>query len=265
MRRLKQILSWLLPMAVLAFMALGAFFTPHDPAQTHTKDKYLAPSWTYPLGTDGFGRCEWSRILAGGRTTLGIVLVGSAVVIVLGIVCGMLLARTGRRRNVLAESLLNAVTAIPPVAYLIIFIGIWGNSVPTMLVALVASLVLRMIRLVKSLVEAEYEKAYVLCAICCGASRLRLLTAQILPNILRAVVQYSCLSCAEMIIAISGFSFIGLSLGDDVIDWGVMLSDARAVAGTHPALLLIPMFFIFISALSFNVLGRLLERRGKPC
>ena len=71
---------------------------------------------------------------------MGIVLVGSAIVIVLGILFGILLAKTGRRRNILAESILNAVTAIPPVAYLIIFIGIWGNSIPTMLVALTASL-----------------------------------------------------------------------------------------------------------------------------
>lgn len=129
--------------------------------------------------------------------------------------------RPGRRRNILAESILNAVTAIPPVAYLIIFIGIWGNSIPTMLVALTASLVLRMIKLVKTLIEGEYDKAYIMCAIACGASKMRIMLVHILPNIIRDVVQFICLSCAEMIIAISGFSFIGLSLGDDVIDWGI--------------------------------------------
>ena len=93
-------------------------------------DKYLSSSAEYPFGTDDFGRCEFSRILEGGKTTLGIVLVGSAIVIVLGIFFGILLAKTGRRRNILAESILNAVTAIPPVAYLIIFIGIWGEQYP---------------------------------------------------------------------------------------------------------------------------------------
>ncbi len=189
-------------------------------------------------------------------------MVGSAIVILLGIFFGILLAKTGRRRNILAESILNAVTAIPPVAYLIIFIGIWGNSIPTMLVALTASLVLRMIKLVKTLIEGEYDKAYIMCAIACGASKMRIMLVHILPNIIRDIVQFICLSCAEMIIAISGFSFIGLSLGDDVIDWGVMLSDARALAGTHPQLLFYPIFFIFISSLCFNYLGRLLEKEG---
>lgn len=162
----------------------------------------------------------------------------------------------------MAESILNAVTAIPPVAYLIIFIGIWGNSIPTMLVALTASLILRMIKLVKTLIEVEYDKAYIMCAIACGASKVRIMLVHILPNIIRDIVQFICLSCAEMIIAISGFSFIGLSLGDDVIDWGVMLSDARALAETHPQLLLYPILFIFISSLCFNYLGRLLEKEG---
>ena len=246
----------------IAFFLFGSFFAPHDPTATNIRDKYLSSNAEYPFGTDDFGRCEFSRILEGGKTTLGIVLVGSSIVIVLGIFFGILLAKTGRRRNILAESILNAGTAIPPVAYLIIFIGIWGNSIPTMLVALTASLILRMIKLVKTLIEVEYDKAYIMCAIACGASKVRIMLVHILPNIIRDIVQFICLSCAEMIIAISGFSFIGLSLGDDVIDWGVMLSDARALAETHPQLLLYPILFIFISSLCFNYLGRLLEKEG---
>ena len=244
MSRTKHILSYAIPIVILLFFLFGSFFAPHDPTATNIRDKYLPSSAEYTFGT------------------AGIVLVGSAIVILLGILFGILLAKTGRRRNILAESILNAVTAIPPVAYLIIFIGIWGNSIPTMLVALTASLILRMIKLVKTLIEVEYDKAYIMCAIACGASKVRIMLVHILPNIIRDIVQFICLSCAEMIIAISGFSFIGLSLGDDVIDWGVMLSDARALAGTHPQLLLYPILFIFISSLCFNYLGRLLEKEG---
>lgn len=123
MSRTKHILSYAIPIVILLFFLFGSFFAPHDPTATNIRDKYLPSSAEYPFGTDDFGRCEFSRILEGGKTTLGIVLVGSAIVILLGILFGILLAKTGRRRNILAESILNAVTAIPPVAYLIIFIG----------------------------------------------------------------------------------------------------------------------------------------------
>ena len=91
------------------------------------------------LEQDDFGRCEFSRILEGGKTTLGIVLVGSAIVILLGILFGILLAKTGRRRNILGRKYFERSYSDTAGAYLIIFIGIWGNSIPTMLVALTAS------------------------------------------------------------------------------------------------------------------------------
>lgn len=259
MKKVKHILSYGLPIIVLMFCMFGFLFAPNDPARTNIRNKFLPSSPEYPFGTDEMGRCEFSRILEGGKTTLGIVFIGSIIVVVLGIVFGILLARTGRGRNVLSESLLNAVTAIPPVAYLIIFIGIWGNSIPTMLVALTASLILRMIKLVKTMVEIEYGKTYILCAIACGAGRMRIMLLHILPNIFRDIIQFICLSCADMIIAISGFSFIGLSLGDGVVDWGVMLSEARTLSGTRPALLVYPVLFIFICSLCFNYLGRLIK------
>lgn len=260
MNRTKHILCYAILISVLLFLLLGSFFAPHDPAATNIRDRFLSSSVEYPCGTDDFGRCEFSRLLEGGKTTLGIVLIGSSIVVVFGIFFGILLGNTGGRRNILMESILNSVTAIPPVAYLIIFIGIWGNSVSTMLVSLTASLILRMIKLVKTLVEEECAKAYIMCAIACGASKARIMLVHILPNIIQNIVQFICLSSAEMIIAISGFSFIGLSLGDDVIDWGAMLSAARPLAGTHPELLFYPILFIFISSLCFNYLGRLLEK-----
>lgn len=260
MKKARKNLDYAIPIAILMFCLFGFLFEPNSPYGTDIHNKFLPASGDYPFGTDEMGRCVLSRILEGGKTTLGIVLTGSSIVVVLGIVFGILLADTGRKRSVLSESLLNAVTAIPQVAYLIIFIGIWGNSIPAMLVALTASLILRMIKLVKTMVEIEYGKAYVMCAVACGASKVRIMLMDILPNIIRDIIQFICLSCAEMIIAISGFSFIGLLLGDGVIDWGVMLTDARSFAWTRPMLLLYPILFIFICSLCFNYIGRLLKR-----
>ena len=81
------------------------------------------------------GRCVLSRLLYGGRTTLGIVLVGAALVTLLGTVVGLVMGSNKNGRNIFLESVLNAVTAIPPMAYL--SMGQWhrnnddsGYSVP---------------------------------------------------------------------------------------------------------------------------------------
>lgn len=261
MKKFGKAMTLLFPMAVLTLFALGFLFTPNSPVKTNILEKYASASAKYPFGTDALGRCVFSRILVGGKTTLGIVLGGSAIVLVLGVTLGMLFARTKGSSSILSDSILNAVTAIPPIAYLIILIGIWGNSVATMIIALTVSLILRMIKLVMTLIEEEYSKAYVNCAIACGASRFRVMAVHILPVILRDIIQFICLSCSDMVLAISGFSFIGLTMGSDVIDWGLMLSDARSAASLHPALILYPLAFIFISSLCFNAIGNSLQRR----
>ncbi|PYG90257.1 peptide/nickel transport system permease protein [Ruminiclostridium sufflavum DSM 19573] len=258
---MKNKINIILPAAVILFCLFGFLLAAHNPKETNIMNKFMEPALQYPFGTDELGRCVFSRVLWGGWVTIGIVLAGSAIVAVFGSIIGLLLGQSSSVKNLVMDSLLNAVTAIPPIAYLIIFIGIWGNSIPTMLVALTASLILRMIKLVKTLTEVEMEKAYIMCAVSCGAGRARVLFVHILPNIIKGgIIHFLCLSCAEMIMAISGFSFIGLSLGDDVIDWGTMLASARNMIGMRPMLLFYPIFFIFLSTVSFNLLGKQLEK-----
>jgi ABC-type dipeptide/oligopeptide/nickel transport system permease subunit len=232
---------------------------PNNPYAMDAAHKFASFSADYPFGTDQYGRCEFSRILYGGQVTLGIVVVGAAIVLLIGTVIGLFLGRMSTGKSLLFNSLLDAVTAIPPLAYLIIFVGIWGNSIPTMLVALTVSLILRMIKLSKTQTEIELGKAYVLCAISSGASKMRILFVHVLPNMIRSLIHFLCLSCAEMIMSISAFSFIGLNLGDDVIDWGSMLQESRTVYSVRSSLLYFPILFIFICTLAFNLIARQME------
>lgn len=121
-----------LPLLVLCVCAFGFVFAPNDPELVDLTKKFLAPCPEFPLGADNLGRCVLSRLLYGGRTTLGIVLVGSVTVSVFGTLIGLLMGSGKNGKNLILEGVLNAVTAIPPIAYLIIFIAAWGNSVFTM-------------------------------------------------------------------------------------------------------------------------------------
>lgn len=255
MKKLKLIL----PVLVLIFCTLGFLIAPHNPHEMVASSKFAVIGTDYPFGADQYGRCVFSRILYGGQVTLGIVLIGAAMVLVVGTVIGLFLGRLSAGKGLLWSSILDAITAIPPLAYLIIFIGIWGNSIPTMLVALTVSLILRMIKLAKTQTEIELGKAYILCAVSSGASKSRILFVHVLPNIIRSLIHFLCLSCAEMIMSVSAFSFIGLNLGDSVIDWGSMLQESRAVFSVRPALAYLPIMFIFICTLSFNVIARQME------
>lgn len=164
--RFRKWCALLIPALIVVFFFVGFLFAPNNPMESNLLLRYAEPSVEYPFGTDALGRCILSRILYGGWTTLGIVLGGSLIVFLAGTVVGMATSRAVMKENALVDGLINAVTAIPPIAYLIVFIGAWGSGAKTTLVALTVS--------------------------------------------------------------ITGFSFIGLGFGDNVVDWGSMILDAMS-------------------------------------
>ena len=251
----------ILPLLVLCVCAFGFVFAPNDPELVDLTKKFLAPCPEFPLGADNLGRCVLSRLLYGGRTTLGIVLVGSVTVSVFGTLIGLLMGSGKNSKNLILEGVLNAVTAIPPIAYLIIFIAAWGNSVFTMVVAVSASLMLRVIKLVQTRTEIEQGKAYVMCAVASGAKPSRILFVHILPNLIWDVLHFICLSCADMTLSIVSFSFIGLGMGDNVVDWGSMVSETHHYLLSYPGLTLYPVLMIVLCTMAFHMLGRWIERR----
>lgn len=259
--RFRRWFALIISMLVLLFLVIGFLFAPNDPMESNLLERYVSPCAEYPFGTDALGRCILSRILYGGWTTLGIVLGGSLIVFLIGTVIGMVTSRAVMKENVFADGLINAVTAIPPIAYLIVFIGAWGSGAKTTLVALTVSYILRYIKLVRTRTDMEMEKAYIMCAIASGASKVRILLIHIFPNLFAEMIRFLCLSCADMILAITGFSFIGLGLGDNVVDWGSMILEARSALILHPALILYPIGVVILSTLCFNVIGRQLTSK----
>ena len=253
-KRFRKWCAIFIPTLVIIFFFAGFLFAPNDPMKSNLLERYADPSAEYPFGTDALGRCILSRILYGGWTTLGIVLGGSLIVFLLGTVIGMVTSRAVMKENALIDGLINAVTAIPPIAYLIVFIGAWGSGAKTTLVALTVSYILRYIKLVRTRTDMEMGKAYVMCAIASGASKLRIMLIHIFPNLIAEMIRFLCLSCADMILAITGFSFIGLGLGDNVVDWGSMILDARGALVLHPTMILYPIGAVILSTLCFNVI-----------
>lgn len=244
---------------ILAAVALGWLFAPNDPLHVELGAKLSPGSRLYPLGTDALGRCIMSRLLYGGKTTMFIVTVESVLVFLCGTGLGLFLSGFDKR-FILAESVLNALTAIPPLVYLIVFVSAWGNSMLTMIVALTLSLSLRLIKLVKFRALEESKRAYVLCAYVSGENKALILVKEIFPNIFYEILRYLCLSSVEIIVSISAFSVIGLGMGAHVVDWGLMISDARSVIITRPDLILYPVGAIVACSFALNSLARSLER-----
>lgn len=234
---------------------------PNSPFTVDTSKKFMEISSKYLLGTDNLGRCELSRLLFAGKITVGLVVMASFIIGIIGTILGLLLSINDILFKTILLSIMDSITAIPTIVYLVIIVGILDNRVVTVIIALVLSIVLRLTKFVMVLSQEEQQKAYCICAKCLGASNYRIVFIHILPNIIYRVLSYLSLSCAEMIMMISGFSFIGINLGDTKIDWGFMLNEGRKYFNIMPSLTIYPMILIILYSFVFNTLSNVIKEK----
>lgn len=259
MSKSKEFWRIVIPIALILMCAAAFVFAPNDPGQVNLLIRLQPPSGEYPFGTDIQGRCLLSRVLYGARTSTGIVMVSSILIISAACPLGLCMGYASKKNSWFVDSILNTVTALPPVAYLMVFIGAWGNGIFTTFLALTLSVFPRLVKLVKTKTEVEKEKAYVLCAKVSGASNVRQMFYHILPNCLREIVSFMSLMCAEMIMMVTSFSFIGLGLGDNAVDLGGILQEAYEVVLLRPDIMIYPILFVILISLAFNLLGENVE------
>ncbi len=259
MRINKDFWSIVISLILILLCSFAFVFAPNDPDKVDLLLRLQPPSAEYPFGTDTQGRCLLSRVLYGARMSTGVVLGSSVMIVLASCPVGLFMGYAGRRCGWLVDSLLNTTTALPPVAYLMVFVGAWGNGVFTTFLALILAVFPRLVKLVKIKTEQEREKAYVLCARVSGASVMRQLFRHILPNCAREIISFVSLMCAEMIMLVTSFSFIGLGLGDNVVDLGIVLQEAYEVVLLRPDIMLYPIGFVILISLSFNLIGQTVE------
>ncbi|QUH29809.1 ABC transporter permease [Vallitalea guaymasensis] len=246
----------ILVIIVFVLLAMSNNFTPHNPVKQNLSIRLQPSSKEYPFGTDTLGRCVLSRVLAGGKLTIGIVILSSTMVLILGTVFGLINGLYSGKLEIVFESIINMFTALPPIIYILVFVGIWGGGAFTMILSLTLSNWARVAKLVKAKVDIEKNKAYVFCAITSGASRNRLIFVHILPNCIREILVFMSLICADMIILIASFSFIGIGLGSDTVNWGQMIAEGRSKVRIRPDIILYPAITIFLSTFLFNYIGK---------
>lgn len=254
-----QRLGFIIPAALLTIMVgaslLATVLAPYDPNTLNMTNMLAAPSTEHWLGTDQLGRDTFSRILYGGRTTMVMAVVATAISISIGLVVGMSAGYFGGVYDLIISNLLTVLLAIPSLLLTLAILGIFGTGNRTLLVALVGAGWVGPARIIRSSVLSLRETVYVEAAESIGANRTRILFRHILPNLITSVVVLATLEVGGLVLAISSLSFLGLGVQPPDADWGTMLNDARTYFGQYPFLALAPGICISLVALLCNLVG----------
>jgi peptide/nickel transport system permease protein len=251
--------SLLIPGALLVVIVaatiLAGVLAPYNPNTLNMQDMLAQPSFEHPLGTDQLGRDVLSRILYGGRTTIVMSLIGTIAIVCIGLAIGLTSGYIGGRFDLIVSTLLTVLLSVPSLLLTLAILGILGAGTETLLVALIGAGWVGHARIFRSAVLSLRESVYVEAAESIGASRGRILSRHILPNLLTTVVVMATLDLGALILTVTSLSFLGLGVQPPNADWGTMLNEARTYFGQYPILAIAPGVCITLVALLCNLVG----------
>jgi peptide/nickel transport system permease protein len=250
---------------VLLLMGSAALAAPQiapwDPGRQMLTKRLRPPAWQvrglweHPLGTDHLGRDILSRIVHGGRISLGVGLSAVTLSCLIGVSLGLLAGFYGGRADALIMRVVDVFLAIP---YILLAMGVVFALGPSLLNVILVMAVTRWVqfaRVVRADVLSIREREFVSGARARGNRSGRLLLRHVLPNALTPIIVVATLELAFMIIYESALSFLGLGVQPPTPTWGWMLADGRNYLATAWWLATLPGLAIMLSVLAVNLLG----------
>lgn len=234
---------------------LAPILAPHDPTLVDVSLKLKNPSWSYPLGTDQLGRCVLSRLLWGSRLSLMYSLTVLAFTLIIGIPIGILSGYLGKRWDTALMRVTDIFLALPSFIVILAIAGTLGASGKNLVLAMSLSYWAQYARVSRALTLKIKGESYFQALKAGGLSNARIIFKHILRNIMPSIIALATVELGSIILAIAGYSFIGMGVQPPNPEWGIMLNDSRPFIQTFPQLMLYPGITIMLIVFGVNILG----------
>ena len=246
----------------LLFSAVFADILPlHDPAASDFANLKARPSLEYWFGTDVVARDIFSRVIYGARISLTVAFFAPVFGMMIGLALGML---AGYYRGAVESMIVgttDVILAFPNIVLAMCILFFAGANVINLIIVLTITSIPANTRIARASTLVQAEREYVTAAQAQGASTLRILWREIMPNIVLPQLAYT-LSFMAIIIMIEGsLSFLGVGVPPPTPTWGGMIAMGFSDINTDPHITFLPALVLFLTVLSLNLIGDRLRRK----
>lgn len=249
------------PLTVLGIIALlvllGPELSPNN-SRDINPDRALSPPTlvnSHWFGTDDLGRDLFTRTLEGGRISLAVGLIATAISLIIGIAWGATAGFFGGRIDHLMMRIVDVLYAMPFMFLVIMLMVFFGQNFLLIFLAIGAINWLDMARIVRGQTLTLRRQAFVEAAEVTGLPPAAIIRRHIIPNLLGVVAVYATLTVPQVILVESFLSFLGLGIQEPMTSWGALVNEGSRQMEAAPAALLIPGGFLAITLYSLNYLG----------
>ena len=255
-------------LAVLALLAITAlvslFWLPANPNQSNISEAWQSPSLTHWLGTDSSGRDIASRLMAGARVTVLVVLGAAIVSGLIGLGLAILSALGPRKLREPLIIFIDVLIAFPTLLLAIMLAAVFGSGIPVVIVSVGIGYGVQIARVVRAELRQINAEDFILAARASGLSRWAILRMHLLPNAAPVFVVQLSLAMGLAILAEAGLSYLGFGAPPSLPSWGLMLQESQSQIAIHPAVVMWPGLAITLTVLAFYLLGDALREAMDP-
>lgn len=241
-------------MVLLAALA-APLVAPHDPAAVDPRVILVPPSSVHWLGTDNLGRDLFSRLVYGGRWTLGTAVGAASAIVLIGVTIGLIAGFVGGIVDEVLMRLVDVLLAFPSLVLALAIVGMLGPSLVNVMIGMIAVWWADYARVIRGMTVVVREREFIAAARCAGAPASWIVLRHVLPNVIPSVIVLATLELGGLMLAISGLSFLGLGAQPPTPEWGTMRNNGRPFFQRAPQLMLYPGLAITLVVVGFNLIG----------
>jgi oligopeptide transport system permease protein len=251
-------------LALFGLGVLGLFITialltpwiaPYGYAQQDLDLGATGPSAAHWFGTDIFGRDLLTQIMYGGRVSLAVGFVATAVALLIGVTWGAIAGYAGGRVDAVMMRLVDILYALPFMIFIVLLMVVFGRNMLLLFLAIGAVEWLTMARIMRSQVQSLRQQEFVEAAVSLGLSPATIIRRHLVPNALGPIIVYTTLTIPSVMLLEAFLSFLGLGIQPPQTSWGLLISYGAETMEEYPWLLLFPGLALTLTLFSLNFLG----------
>ncbi|KAB2664223.1 ABC transporter permease [Brucella tritici] len=243
---------------IVAFVVLSLaapLLAPYDPSVQDLGNRLSVPTAAHWFGTDELGRDILSRILYGGRVTLGMVIAVVILVAPIGLFIGCIAGYFGGIVDTALMRVTDVFLAFPRLILALAFVAALKPGVESAVLAIALTAWPPYARLARAETMTLRKSDFVAAAKLTGASPFRIILRHIMPLCVPSVIVRITLDMSSIIITAASLGFLGMGAQPPSPEWGAMIATAKRFIFEQWWVATIPGIAIFLVSLAFNFLG----------